>query len=110
MDLDKIIEALTICSQEETCNGCPYEGKGGCASTMKNNAIAAIQELRAKAELQKASAAVEGVVAEATMETITELRDEVDAQVQAIETLQAINARLEGKVEAYEYALRLVIE
>ncbi len=110
MDLNKIIEALSICAKEQTCDGCPYEGKEDCASMMKNNAIAAIKELRAKAELPKVSGAVEGVVDEATMEAITGLRDEVDAQAQAIETLQAINAKLEGKVEAYEYALHLAIE
>lgn len=110
MDLDKIIEALSICAKEQTCDGCPYEGKEDCASTMKNNAIAAIQELRAKAEHPKASGALEGVVDEATEKKIAELRSDCDAQVQVIETLQAINAKLEGKVEAYEYALRLAIE
>lgn len=110
MDLDKIIKGLDICSQEKTCLGCPYDGQEGCASTMKNNAIAAIQELRAKAEHPKASGALQGMIDDATMEAITGLRDEVAAQVQAIETLQAINTRLEGKVEAYEYALRLAIE
>ena len=110
MDLNKIIEALSICAKEQTCDGCPYEGKEDCASMMKNNAIAAIKELRAKAEHPKASGVLQGVIDDATMEAITGLREEVAAQVQAIETLQAINTRLEGKVEAYEYALRLAIE
>ena len=84
MDLDKIIKGLDICSQENTCNGCPYAGKDGCASTMKNNAIAAIKELRAKAENPKASGALNGMINEATGKKIDELRREVDAQAQAI--------------------------
>ena len=98
MELDEIIEGLFICSQEQTCNGCPYEGKDGCAAMMKNNAIAAIKELRAKAEANTKTKAVHAK--EVNM---------IDAQAQAIEELHAINARLEGKVEAYEHMLRLVI-
>ena len=83
MDLDKIIEALHICSEESGCSGCPYDGVDACASIMKINAIAAIKELR-------------------------EELGEIDAQAQAIETLQQINAKLEGKVEAYENVLRML--
>ena len=110
MDLDEIIKGLEICEADETCDKCPYKERTCCTSALKEDALAAIKELRAKAETQKEGYALKGMLDEATEKKIAELRSDCDAQVQVIETLQAINARLEGKVEAYEYALRLAIE
>lgn len=108
MDYVKIIRGLTTCANGKGCTGCPYEGCEKCSTQMTHDAIDAINELRLKVELQEASGTVKGVVDEATEAAITKMQEEIAAQEQAIETLHEINAKLEGKVEAYESVLRIL--
>lgn len=42
--------------------------------------------------------------------TVKKLQNEIDAQAQAIETLHEINAKLEGKAEAYEAVVRMLLK
>ena len=97
MDLDNIIKALEICSTYgASCDDCPYHAAAaGCSYNLKINALAALKELHGG---NKSAGTDCG--------TVTEMQGEIDAQAQAIETLHLINAKLEGKVEAYENMLR----
>ena len=110
MDLDKIIRALEICASDDNCTGCPYREDHNCSTNSKRDAVAAIKELQQEVSLHETGDAFKAIIGKTPAEAITTMQDEIDAQSQAIETLQAINTRLEGKVEAYEYALRLAIE
>lgn len=109
MDLDKIIKTMETCIGDRSCSSCPYGGEEQCVKAIFVDVITILKELREKGELSKASCASKDMIVSAADAKINKLQSEIDAQAQAIETLQAINARLEGKVEAYEYALRLAI-
>lgn len=111
MDLDKIIKGLEVCCDStRNCGGCPYESDSDdCSLNMKMDAAAVLRELRLQATMQKCAEAGKEIT-ESIAEEAAAMSEEIDAQAQAIETLHLINARLEGKVEAYEGMLRHLVK
>ena len=98
MDLEKVIKGLTVCSDgSRSCEGCPYEADHDvCNEKMKADTLVILKELRSSLETHCGSDA-------------EKLVEQIDAQEQAIETLHLINAKLEGKVEAYENMLQRLV-
>lgn len=90
-NLDKIIESLTICVAPACdCEKCPYHGGPDCSEARNLDTLLLLKELRGKPDAEK-------------------LVGQIAAQEQAIETLHLINAKLEGKVEAYENMLQRLV-
>lgn len=110
MDLEKVIQGMTVCSSgSRSCKGCPYEVDGHiCNDKLKEEALVALKELRLQITMQKCAEAGKEIT-EGITEAATAMSEEIAAQEQAIETLHLINAKLEGKVEAYENMLQRLV-